>query len=73
MADHDEFDMPFMLPVRTASLLMARALSRRRARYLFPWQMRWLTYLNRLLPCWLYDRLVPALSGQNRQLRAKSF
>ncbi len=73
MTDHDAFDMPFMVPVREASLLMARALMRRRARYLFPWQMRWLTLLNRLLPCWLFDRLVPALSGQPKQLKARTF
>ena len=73
MTDHDAFDMPFMVPVRKASLLMARALMRRKARYLFPWQMRWLTVLNRLLPCWLYDRLVPRLSGQPKQLKARTF
>ena len=73
MTDHDAFDMPFMVPVRQASLLMARALMRRRARYLFPWQMRWLTLLNRMLPCWLFDRLVPRLSGQPKQLKARTF
>ena len=73
MTDHDAFDMPFMVPVRKASLLMARALMRRKARYLFPWQMRWLTLLNRLLPCWLFDRLVPRLSSQPRQLKARTF
>ncbi len=51
MSEHGEFPLPFLMPVGKAALLMARALQRRRPIYLFPWQMRWLTYLNRLLPC----------------------
>jgi len=64
MTEHDEFKMPFMVPVRKSSLLIAKAIKKRKARYLYPWQMRMLTGINKRLPFWLYDRLIPKLSGQ---------
>lgn len=73
MTDHDEFQMPFLVPVRKSSLLIAKAIRRRKAVYLYPWQMRWLTWLNRHLPRWLYDRLVPRLSGQKDEAEARIF
>lgn len=73
MADHDEFPMPFTLPVDRAAHLMLRAIARRTSLYLFPWQMRWLTYLNRLLPNWLFDRLIPRLSQASSDKRARVF
>ncbi len=64
MTAHDQFQMPFMVPVRKSSLHIARAIAKRRAVYLYPWPMRLLTLVNRLLPTWLFDRLIPKLSGQ---------
>jgi short-subunit dehydrogenase len=64
MTEHDQFQMPFMVPVRKSSILIARAIAKRRAVYLYPWPMRLLTLVNRLLPNWLFDRLMPKLSGQ---------
>ena len=64
MTAHSEFQMPFMVPVRKSSILIARAIAKRRAVYLYPWPMRLLTLVNRLLPNWLFDRLMPRLSGQ---------
>lgn len=64
MTAHDDFTMPFMVPVRRSSVLIARAIRRGCSRYLYPWPMRLLTWFNRSLPNWLYDRLLPALSGQ---------
>lgn len=64
MTDHDQFQMPFMVPTRRSSILIARAIAKRRSVYLYPWPMRLLTLLNRLLPNWLFDRLIPRLSGQ---------
>lgn len=72
MTEHDEFTMPFKVPVRRSSELIARAIARRRAVYLYPWQMRLLTTVNRLLPPFLFDRLVPALSGQKGDLQPRS-
>ncbi|MBN1945136.1 MAG: SDR family NAD(P)-dependent oxidoreductase [Bradymonadales bacterium] len=64
MTQHDRFRMPFMVPVRKSSLLIAKAIRKRRSVYLYPWPMRILTFLNRILPNFIYDRLVPRLTGQ---------
>lgn len=71
MTDHDEFRMPFMIGVRKSSWLIARAIRRRAPIYLYPWPMKVLTWVNRALPPWLYDRLVPALSGQRKDVRPR--
>jgi short-subunit dehydrogenase len=72
MTAHDEFPMPFMVPVRTSSRLVARALERRAPVYLYPWPMRIATWFNRRMPCWLYDRLVPRLAGQKAGIEART-
>ncbi len=64
MTEHTEFNMPFMVDVRKSSLLIAKALKRRTPRYLYPWQMRWLVRAEGLLPCAVYDWLLPKVSGQ---------
>jgi len=71
MTDHDEFKMPFMVPVRKSSILIARAIKKGKPIYLYPWQMRLLTLLNRLLPVFVYDRLLPALTGQKSDLEPR--
>lgn len=73
MTDHDEFRMPFMMDVRKSSILIARAIEKRKRVYLYPWQMKLLTYLNMMLPGWLYDRVMPRLSGQRTDIKAKAF
>lgn len=73
MTQHDEFRMPFRIPVRRSSILVARAIERRRRVYMYPWPMRILTAVNRALPGWLYDRLMPRLSGQAEKVVAKTF
>jgi hypothetical protein len=65
--------MPFKIPVRRSSILIARAIERRRRAYLYPWPMKLLTCLNRSLPGWLYDRLIPRLSGQSDKVAARAF
>lgn len=71
MTDHDEFRMPFKIGVRKSSWLIARAIRRRAPVYLYPWPMKVLTWVNRSLPPWLYDRLVPALSGQRKDVKPR--
>lgn len=73
MTEHDEFRMPFMVPTRRSSLLIARAIARRRAVYLYPWPMRLLTWVNRHLPRFVYDRLILRLSGQKAKVEARIF
>lgn len=73
MTAHDEFPMPFMLPVDKAARLMLHAIAKKRRLYLFPWPMRWLTYLNRLLPNFIFDRLMPILSKATTRKQARVF
>ena len=71
MTDHDDFTMPFMVPARKSSILIAKALRKRKSVYLYPWQMRLLTMLNKSLPNWLFDRLMQKLSGQRAEIDPK--
>ncbi len=71
MTDHDDFKMPFKVPVRASSILVAGALRKGKSVYLYPWQMRILTFFNRIMPNWLYDRLLPRLGGQKPDSQAK--
>ncbi len=71
MTDHGNFQMPFMMPVRKSSLLIARAIMKGKPVYLYPWQMRLITSVNKRLPIFIYDRLVPRLSGQRKDISAK--
>jgi len=71
MTDHDDFDMPFIVPVRKSSLLISKSIARRRRIYLYPWPMKVLTWINKSLPRWLYDRLLPRLTGQKDDIRPK--
>ena len=73
MTAHDEFTMPFMVETRRSSLAIARAIRRRQAVLLYPWPMRLLTLVNRLLPPWLFDRLMPRISGQRAEVRPRLF
>lgn len=72
MTEHDDFRMPFMVPVRKSSILISKAIRKRKRVYLYPWQMRWLTGINRAMPRWLYDRLLPVLSGQKKDIKPKT-
>jgi len=72
MTNHDDFKMPFKLPVRTSSHLVARAIKNKKSEYLYPWQMKYLTILNKMLPNCIYDLLIPSLSGIKDDIEAKS-
>lgn len=66
MTDHNDFQMPFMMPVRKSSLLIAGAIMKGKSVYLYPWQMRLLTGINKRLPDFIYDRLIPRLGGSKK-------
>lgn len=70
MTEHDDFRMPFKIGVRESSVLIAKALKRRKAMYLYPWPMKIVTWFNRMLPPCIFDRLVPAVSGQKDDIKA---
>ena len=65
MTDKNKFPMPFMVPVERAARIIAAGLLKRRREINFPWQMVLAVKLLRLLPGWLFDRMMSrkALSG----------
>ena len=71
MTRHKDFKMPFMVPVRRSSVLISRAIVKHKNIYLYPWPMKVLTWINKLLPRWLYDRILPRFSGQKKDIRPK--
>jgi short-subunit dehydrogenase len=73
MTDHDEFRMPFKMNTRESSMLIAKAIKGRKASYLYPWPMRIATSINKHLPRFLYDTLVPRLSGQKEKIEPRIF
>lgn len=50
--------MPFLLSASRGSEKIFRAIRKKKARYVFPWQMKMLTSLMHFMPDALYDRLV---------------
>lgn len=68
----DDFNTPFELDVRTSSLHIAKAIYKRKSLYLYPFPMRVLTFINRILPCWLYDIVLPMLNN-NSEARAQVY
>lgn len=49
----DASHKPFIMPEQSAVALIADAISARRDRLVFPWQMKWLIALLNLLPRWV--------------------
>jgi len=59
MTDVNDFDMPLLMDVERAAVLMARAIARKRKVYDFPWRMSLGARLLRHVPDWLKMRLMP--------------
>lgn len=55
MTAQNKFNMPFLLETEEAVELMGRAIERKEAQYLFPWQMARVIGLVKLLPNALFD------------------
>lgn len=49
----DASHKPFIMPEQTAVALIVNAISARRDRLVFPWQMKWLIAVLNLLPRWV--------------------
>ncbi len=64
MTRHNEFQMPFKVSVKKSSQHIIKAIAGKKAIYLYPFPMKLLTFLNIHMPTWLYDRILPFLSGQ---------
>ena len=73
MANHDEFDMPFTQNATSSAIKVLEAVARKKRVYAFPKLMYWGTLLNRLMPAFLYDFIMPRVSGQSKDLKAKIF
>lgn len=71
MTEHDDFDMPFMVSAEQAAKAIARAIELRKSTLLFPLPMKIVTFVNRLLPNWLYDYIVPKVSKMKHEPQAK--
>lgn len=54
----NRFPMPFLMSAERAARIIADGLERRRSELTFPWQMKLLMNLARLLPNWIYDAMI---------------
>lgn len=63
----NRYSMPFLMPVETFADQAVRAIRAQVSYRVIPWQMGVLAKILRLLPNWLYDRL---LAGRPRKQRA---
>ncbi len=54
----NKFKMPWLMPAERAARIIADGLDRRKAEITFPWQMYLLMHFARLVPNWIYDRIV---------------
>lgn len=55
----NDFDMPLLMPVERAAVLMARAIEKKKKVYDFPWRMSLGARIVRRLPDWLKLKLMP--------------
>lgn len=55
MTEHDEFQMPFMVPVEVAAKHCLKKISEGSRVNMFPWNLALLARVNRFLPPFLYD------------------
>ncbi|HAZ13355.1 MAG: hypothetical protein A2X86_14970 [Bdellovibrionales bacterium GWA2_49_15] len=63
MADHNEFDRPFMISPEVCAEVILKGTARKISQLMFPWPMGILSLINRFLPTVIFDFLVPRLSG----------
>ena len=73
MTQHDEFQMPFMLDVDECATNVLQAVANQQKVYSLPRLMSWASRLNRLLPVWLYDLILPVVSGKKVKTQARVF
>lgn len=63
MTRENAFKMPFLMDVDRAAQLTARGILKRKRDVDYPWQMVWMIKLARLMPNWLYDRMMGGKAG----------
>ena len=73
MANHNEFDMPFKVTVEKSAKHVLKAIVKNKKRYAFPWVMGILSLLNKFMPIFIYDKVLPLVSGQDKDMKPKIF
>jgi len=58
LTDKNRHPMPFIISAEKAAKIMSNGILGRRKVITFPWRMRLLMGLMRILPVWLYDRIM---------------
>jgi short-subunit dehydrogenase len=58
LTSRNPYWMPFLTDVDVAAAKFARAIGKRQAFVVVPWQMAWVGCLLKLLPRWLYDEIL---------------
>lgn len=66
LTSKNKFKMPWLMKADRAASIIADGLERRKAEITFPWQMYLLMHFARLVPNWLYDRIVGRASPASR-------
>ena len=64
MANHDEFDMPFKVTVEKSAKRVLKAIVKNKKRYAFPWIMGILSFINKFMPIFIYDKVLPLCRGR---------
>lgn len=75
MTNHNAFPLPFMVDSEEAAKLTLLAIAKNLKVYSFPWIMGFLSLINKFLPNWAYDFLLPKLNPRdsNTPLKARIF
>ncbi len=64
----NKYRMPFLISAEDAAQRFARAIAAKRRLAVIPWQMALISLLMRVLPGWLYDRLVARAPRKPRDI-----
>jgi short-subunit dehydrogenase len=70
MTDHDVFDMPFIITAEKCASKILTAIIKNKSIYQFPFALKLLTYVNRVLPTCLYDLIIP-IAAKSKQEKVK--
>ncbi len=69
MTQVNRYRMPFILPADEAARRFARAIESKRRLVVIPWQMALASVIFRLLPPWLYDRVMARAPRKPRDVK----
>ena len=58
LTDKNEFNMPFIMPAEKAAALIANAVEKKKANYIFPWQWRFMKPVIRFMPRFIFNSLM---------------